>query len=38
MSSLQSSEGTQVNEGVEAFCLESEIGELVHRDTIAPRL
>ena len=39
MSSLQSSEGTQVNEGVEAFSkLESEIGELVRRDAIAPRL
>jgi hypothetical protein len=39
MSSLQSSEGTQVNEGVEAFSkLESEIGELVRRDTNAPRL
>jgi predicted nucleic acid-binding Zn-ribbon protein len=39
MSSLQSSEGTQVNEGAEAFSkLESEIGELVRRDTTAPRL
>jgi hypothetical protein len=39
MSSLQSSEGTQVNEGVEAFSkLESEIGELVRRDATAPRL
>jgi hypothetical protein len=38
MSSLQSSEGTQVNEGVEAFSkLESEIGELVLRDVTAPR-
>jgi hypothetical protein len=38
MSSLQSSEGTQVNEGAEASSkLESEIGELVRRDT-APRL
>jgi len=39
MSSLQSSEGIQVNEGAEAFSkLESEIGELVRRDTTAPRL
>ena len=39
MSSLQSSEGTQVNEGAEAFSkLESEIGELVRRDATAPRL
>src|SRR6266567_4478514 len=39
MSSLQSSEGTQVNEGAEAFSkLESEIGELVSRDTTAHRL
>jgi hypothetical protein len=39
MSSLQSSETTQVNEGVEAFSkLESEIGEIVRRDAIAPRL
>jgi uncharacterized phage infection (PIP) family protein YhgE len=39
MSSLQSSEATQVNEGVEAFSkLESEIGEIVRRDAIAPRL
>ena len=39
MSSLESSEGTQVNEGVKAFSkLESEIGELVRRDAIAPRL
>jgi hypothetical protein len=39
MNSLQSSEGTQVNEGAEAFSkLESEIGELVRRDTTAPRL
>jgi hypothetical protein len=39
MSSLQSFEGTQVNEGAEAFSkLESEIGELVRRDTTAPRL
>jgi uncharacterized protein (UPF0218 family) len=39
MSSLQSSEGTQVNEEAEAFSkLESEIGELVRRDTTAPRL
>jgi hypothetical protein len=39
MSSLQSSEGTQVNEGAEAFSkLESEIGELVRRDTTAPQL
>src|SRR5262245_1047420 len=38
MSSLQSPEGTQVNEGVEAFSkLESEIGELVLRDVTAPR-
>jgi hypothetical protein len=38
MSSLQSSEGTQVNEGLEAFSkLESEIGELVLRDVTAPR-
>jgi hypothetical protein len=38
MSSLQSSEGTQVNEGAEVFSkLESEIGELVRRDAIAPR-
>jgi hypothetical protein len=34
MSSLQSSEATQVNEGVEAFSkLESEIGEIVRRDS-----
>jgi hypothetical protein len=39
MSSLQSSDGTQVNEGTEAFSkLESEIGELIRRDTTAPRL
>ena len=40
MSSLQSSEGPQVNEGAEAFSkLESEIGELVRRDaTATPRL
>jgi hypothetical protein len=39
MSSLQSSESTQVNEGAEAFSkLESEIGELVRRDATAPRL
>src|SRR5215831_14535346 len=38
MSSLQSSEGTIVNEGAEAFSkLESEIGELVLRDITAPR-
>jgi hypothetical protein len=38
MSSLQSSEGTLVNEGTEAFSkLESEIGELVLRDVTAPR-
>src|SRR5262249_53147186 len=36
--SLQTSEATQVNEGVEAFSnLESEIGELVLRDVTAPR-
>jgi len=35
--SLQTSEATQVNEGVEAFSkLESEIGELVLRDVTAP--
>jgi hypothetical protein len=40
MSSLQSSEGTQANEGIEAFSkLESEIAELVRRDaTATPRL
>jgi hypothetical protein len=39
MSSLQWSEGPQVNEGAEAFSkLESEIGELVRRDATAPRL
>ena len=39
MSSLQSSEGTQANEGIAAFSkLESEIGELVLRDATAPRL
>jgi hypothetical protein len=39
MSSLQSSEGTQVNEGVEVFSkLESEIGELLRRDATALRL
>ena len=38
MSSLQSSEDIQVNEGAEVFSkLESEIGELVRRDT-APQL
>jgi hypothetical protein len=40
MSSLQSSEGTKANEGIEAFSkLESEIAELVRRDaTATPRL
>jgi hypothetical protein len=39
MSSVQSSEGTQANEGIEAFSkLESEIGELVRRDAAAPLL
>jgi hypothetical protein len=39
MSSLQSSEGTQVNEGAEAFSkLESKTGELARRDATALRL